>query len=114
MSLPEVKALGVVIGISQQERTMETQQTHILTEQLEETGSRRSVLTKTLLGAAVGLLPASLLTDSAAAFRSLSGCKKQCDQFSGNCQTRCRRCCEKIYRGSKQRCNFGCGSIRPK
>ena len=93
---------------------METDCTYISTEQLTETGSRRSVLAKTLLGAAVGLLPASLLTDSAAAFSSLSGCQHRCGRFSGNCQSRCRRCCKKIYRGSKQRCNFGCGSIRPK
>jgi hypothetical protein len=93
---------------------METERTHIATEQLEETGSRRSVLAKTLLGAAAALLPASLMSDSAAAFRSLSGCKKKCDRLSGNCKTRCRRCCKKIYNGSKKRCNFGCGSIRPK
>jgi hypothetical protein len=93
---------------------METQQTHIATEQLEETGSRRSVLTKTLLGAAAGLLPASLLTNSASAFRSLSGCKQKCDRLSGNCKGRCQRCCKKIYNGSKKRCDFGCGSIRPK
>jgi hypothetical protein len=93
---------------------METDRTHISTEQLTETGSRRSMLTKTLLGAAVALLPASLLTNSAAAFRSLSGCKQKCDRFSGSCQSRCRQCCKKIYRGSKQRCDFGCGSIKPK
>jgi hypothetical protein len=93
---------------------METDRTHISTEPLTETGNRRSVLAKTLLGAAVGLLPASLLTSSASAFRSLSGCKQKCDRFSGNCQSRCRRCCKKIYRGSMQRCNFGCGSIKPK
>jgi hypothetical protein len=93
---------------------METERTHISTEQLTETRSRRSVLAKTLLGAAAGLLPVSLLTNSAAAFSSLSGCKQKCDRFSGNCQSRCRRCCKKIYNGSKQRCNFGCGSIRPK
>ena len=93
---------------------METDRTHISTEPLTETGKRRSVLAKTLLGAAVGLLPASLLTSSASAFGSLSGCQQKCDRFSGNCQSRCRRCCKKIYNGSKQRCNFGCGSIRPK
>ena len=93
---------------------METGPRHVLTEQLTETGNRRSVLAKTLLGAAAGLLPASFLTNSAAAFSSLSGCQHKCGQFSGNCQSRCRRCCKKIYRGSKQRCNFGCGSIRPK
>ena len=93
---------------------METERTRISTEQLEETGSRRSVLAKTLLGAAAGLLPVSLLTDSAAAFRSLSGCKKKCDRLSGSCKSRCRRCCKKIYHGNTKRCNFGCGSIRPK
>ncbi len=93
---------------------METKRTHVSTEQLEETGSRRSILAKSLLAGAAGLLPASLLTDSAAAFRSLSGCQQKCDRFSGSCQSRCRRCCKKIYRGSKKRCNFGCGSIRPK
>ena len=95
---------------------METNRTHISTEQLSEMGmgSRRSVLAKTLLGAAAGLLPASPLTNSAAAFNSLSGCKQKCGRFPGNCQTRCQRCCKKIYNGSKKRCNFGCGSIRPK
>ena len=112
--MPEVKALGVVIGISRQERTMETERTYVSSDQLNQTGSRRSVVAKTLLGAAAGLLPVSLLTNSAAAFRSLSGCKQKCGRFSGNCQTRCRRCCKKIYNGSKKRCNFGCGSIRPK
>jgi hypothetical protein len=93
---------------------METERTHVPMEQSKETGSRRTVLAKTLLGAAAGVLPVSHLTEPAAAFRSLSGCKKKCDRFSGNCQTRCRRCCKKIYHGSKQRCDFGCGSIRPK
>jgi hypothetical protein len=93
---------------------METERKHISTERLEETGSRRSVLTRTLLAAAAGLLPTTLLSDSAAAFRSLSGCKQKCDRLSGNCKSRCRRCCKKVYNGSKKRCNFGCGSIRPK
>ena len=93
---------------------METERTQISTEPRKETGSRRSMLAKALMGAAAGVLPASLLTGSATAFRSLSGCKKKCDRFSGNCQTRCRRCCKKIFHGSKNRCDFGCGSIRPK
>jgi len=93
---------------------METERTHASTEQSKETGSRRTVLAKTLVGAAAAALPASLLSESAAAFRTLSGCKKSCDRFSGNCQTRCRRCCKKIFRGSTKRCDFGCGSIRPK
>jgi len=93
---------------------METERTPTSTDERTETGSRRAVLAKTLLGAAAGVLPASLLTDSAAAFRSLSGCKRKCDRFSGNCQTRCRRGCKKFYRGSTKHCDFGCGSIRPK
>jgi hypothetical protein len=93
---------------------MDTRRTHDLGEHPTRTGSRRSLLAKTFLGAAAGLLPASLLIDSAAAFRSLSGCKDKCDRLSGNCKTRCRRCCKKVYNGSKKRCNFGCGSIRPK
>lgn len=93
---------------------METERAQISTEPRNETGSRRSMLAKTLMGAAAAVLPVPLLTDSAKAFRSLSGCKKKCDRFSGKCQTRCRRCCKKIYRGSKERCDFGCGSIQPK
>ena len=93
---------------------METERTQMSTESHKETGSRRSMLAKALMGTAAGILPVSLLTESATAFRSLSGCKKKCDRFSGNCQTRCRRCCKKIFRGSKERCDFRCGSIRPK
>ena len=58
---------------------MDTRRTHDLGEHPTRTGSRRSLLAKTFLGAAAGLLPASLLIDSAAAFRSLSGCKDKCD-----------------------------------
>jgi hypothetical protein len=93
---------------------MDTRWPHDFRDQPTKSRSRRSLLVKTLLAAAAGLLPASLVIDSAAAFRSLSGCKDKCDRLSGNCKSRCRRCCKKIYNGSKKRCNFGCGSIRPK
>ena len=93
---------------------METNRTQISTEQLEETGEPTLRPEEDPPGAAAGLLPASLMADSALAFRSLSGCKQKCDRLSGNCKSRCQRCCKKIYNGSKKRCNFGCGSIRPK
>ena len=44
---------------------METERTFISTEQLTETGNRRSILVKTLVAAAAGLIPASLMADSA-------------------------------------------------
>ncbi len=94
---------------------MKSEQVHDATEQPTETGSRRSLMAKALLGAAAGLVPSVLLGDTAAAFRSLSSCQKKCNQeFSGTCQSRCRRCCEKIYQGGQHRCSFGCGSISPK
>jgi hypothetical protein len=93
---------------------METRSTHDLGEQRAETGSRRSLLVKTLLGAAGGLLPAAFLADLAFAFRTLRGCKKKCDRFSGTCKRRCRRCCKKVFRGNANHCDFGCGTIRRK
>jgi hypothetical protein len=93
---------------------METRSTHVSGEQRAEPGSRRSLLVKTLLGAAAGLLPGSFLADSASAFRTLRGCKKKCDRFSGTCKTRCRRCCKKVFQGNAKHCDFGCGTIRRK
>jgi hypothetical protein len=94
---------------------VEAEQARDSTEQSTAIGSRRSLMAKALLGAAMGVVPSVLLSNTTAAFRSLSGCQKKCNsRFSGKCQTRCRRCCEKIYQSGQQRCSFGCGSIRTK
>ena len=74
--------------------------------------TRRGAL-RALLGAgALGVVPALMPRDDAAAFRSLSGCKKHCDRFEGECHSRCNNCCKRVVNGNQQRCNFGCGIIR--
>ena len=94
---------------------MDTDRADDLTGPLIGADNRRSLVAKTLLGAGVALLPSVLLSNNAAAFRSLSGCEKKCNhRFSGKCQTRCCRCCKKIFEGGRTRCSFGCGSIRRK
>jgi hypothetical protein len=56
--------LGAVITITRQELTVNSNRTARPAEQPIEQGSRRSLLTKTLLRAAAGLLPSALLSNS--------------------------------------------------
>ena len=75
----------------------------------------RRIALRNLFGAgALGLLPVALHSERAAAFKSLSGCKKHCNQFDGACHNDCNKCCKKVVNGNKKRCNFGCGTIHQK
>jgi hypothetical protein len=94
--------------------TVETHRLRQTIEQMTERGNRRVLLTRALFGVTAGLLPAALVRDAAMAFNDLSGCKKKCKRFSGNCKSGCLKCCRKIFRGSKKSCSFGCGKIKPK
>ena len=76
MNVPEAKALGMVISIAQGESAVETNSPLNGAAQPIETGNRRSPRTKTFLGVAAGLLPATFLADPAVAFRGLSGSQK--------------------------------------
>ena len=77
--------------------------------------SRRGAL-RSLLGAgALGVVPALAPGDEAAAFKTLSGCKKRCKKApTATCRARCNRCCKKVLNGNQNRCDFGCGFIKTK
>ena len=102
------------VGAARKEPIMETTRPHSPEETPAAPGNRRSLLAKALLGVAAGALPVALVNDAAIAFSSLSGCKKKCNRFSGNCKSGCLKCCRKIFRGNKKSCSFGCGKIKPK
>ena len=76
--------------------------------------TRRHALRHLLAACVLGLLPAALHSERAGAFKSLSGCKKHCNQFDGACHNDCNKCCKKVVNGNQKRCNFGCGTIHQK
>lgn len=101
-------------GITRKEPIVENIRPHSPEETTAVPGNRRSLLAKAFIGVATGVLPAALVNDATIAFSSLSGCKKKCNRFSGNCKSGCLKCCRKIFRGNKKSCSFGCGKIKPK
>lgn len=93
---------------------MSTSPFDAITRSFSALTTRRHTLRRLLGAGTLGILPAALLAEGAAAFKSLSGCKKHCNQFDGSCHSDCNTCCKKVVNGNQKRCSFGCGTIHQK
>jgi hypothetical protein len=93
---------------------MVSQRFEAISSTVERICTRRHVMR---VGAGASVLAALGLGGSlppAGAFKSLSGCEKHCQRYSGSCQHDCQQCCKKVVKGNQHRCDFGCGYINQK